>query len=87
MYEVRILDSARDNLAKLDQSTARRIVNRIRWFSENFEHVKHELLKGDLLGLYKLRVGDYRVLYEVLKDEKLIIIHQIGHRRDIYRRD
>ncbi len=41
---------------------------------------------GDLAGLYKLRVGDYRVIYEVLWDEETIVIHAIGHRREIYRR-
>ncbi|NOR82244.1 MAG: hypothetical protein GQ526_01990 [Ardenticatenales bacterium] len=33
----------------------------------------------------KLRVGDYRVLYQVLRDEQTIVIHQVGHRRDVYR--
>ena len=37
-------------------------------------------------GLYNLRVGDYRVLYEILHGEQTIVIHAIGHRRDIYRK-
>jgi hypothetical protein len=41
---------------------------------------------GDLAGLYKLRVGDYRIIYEVLWDEETIVIHAVGHRREIYRR-
>ena len=43
-------------------------------------------LTGDLAGLHKLRVGDYRVVYEVLHSEQTIIVHLVGHRRDIYRR-
>jgi mRNA interferase RelE/StbE len=34
---------------------------------------------------WRLRVGDYRVVYEVDEDEQLIIILQAGHRRDVYR--
>ena len=35
--------------------------------------------------LYRLRVGDYRVVYEVIRDERAIIIHYVRHRRDVYR--
>jgi mRNA interferase RelE/StbE len=52
----------------------------------NLEAVGREALTDDLTGLYKLRVGDYRVLYEILHDEQTIVIHAIGHRRDIYRK-
>jgi len=48
-----------------------------------------EALSGDLKGLkgfYKLRVGDYRVIYEILYEERTIVVHAIGHRRDIYRK-
>jgi mRNA-degrading endonuclease RelE of RelBE toxin-antitoxin system len=37
-------------------------------------------------GFYKLRVGDYRVIYEILYDEQTIVIHAVGHRKDIYRK-
>ncbi|WP_414624163.1 type II toxin-antitoxin system RelE family toxin [Calothrix sp. CCY 0018] len=33
---------------------------------------------------YKLRVGDYRVLYRFSNEPNIIIIHQVGHRREIY---
>ena len=42
-------------------------------------------LKGDLTGLYKLREGDYRIVYQILRGEKVIIIHSIGHRREVYK--
>jgi len=43
-----------------------------------------EPLKGRLRGLYKLREGDYRIVYEILRRERVIIVHLIGHRREIY---
>lgn len=86
MYSVRILDGARQELAKLDKAVGRRIVKRVSWLAEYLEDVKPEVLTGELANLFKLRVGAYRVLYEILRDERLIVIHKVGHRRDIYRR-
>jgi len=43
-----------------------------------------EPLKGELKGLLKLRIGDYRLLYTCDYDEKLISVHLIGHRKNIY---
>ena len=67
-------------------STGPRIVRRIRWLAENLDMVRPVALKGDLTGLYKLRVGDYRIVYEVLHNKEVIVVHLIGHRRDVYRR-
>ncbi len=85
-YHIRILEEAAQELARLDKPIARRIVQRIKWLAENIEAIRLEALAGNLGGLYKLRVGHYRVIYEVLKDEKVIVIHAIGHRREIYRK-
>jgi mRNA interferase RelE/StbE len=70
----------------LDRSVACRIVDRINWLADNLDQLRPEAYTGDLSGLYKLRVGNYRVIYQILHDEKLIIIHLIGHRREIYRK-
>ena len=86
MYQVRILDAASHELARLDKPIGRRVSKRIRWLAAHFDIVKPEPLSGDLGGFFKLRVGDYRVIYEVLKSEQIILIHKIGHRRDIYRK-
>ena len=86
MYRVRVLGEAERDLARLDKSAGRRIVKRIHWLASNLEQVRLEALTGGLSGLYKLRVGDYRVLYEIFDDEQVIVIHEIGHRRDIYRK-
>jgi len=42
-------------------------------------------LKGNLLGCLSLRVGNYRIIYEVYPIKKIIIVIRIGHRKDIYR--
>lgn len=85
-YRIRILKTASQDLERLDKPTGRRIAQRIHWLAANLEAIRLEALTGDLAGLYKLRVGDYRVIYEVLWDEETVVIHAIGHRREIYRR-
>lgn len=37
------------------------------------------------LGVFRLRVGDYRVLYEIHDDVLLILVLKVGHRREVYR--
>ena len=86
MYQVRILEAAVHQLGRLDRSVSGRIVTRIRWLAANLGTVQPEALTANLAGLYKLRVGDYRVLYQILHDEQVIVIHFIGNRREIYRR-
>lgn len=85
-YRIRILEAAIQDLARLDKSMGRRVVRRINWLAANLDTIRLEALTGDLAGFYKLRIGDYRVIYEVLWDEETIVIHAIGHRREIYRR-
>ena len=86
MHQIRLLRSAIHDLERLDKSTAARIVQRIRWLSKNIDFVPHKRLTGPLAGLCKLRDGAYRIIYQVLHEEKTVVIHAIGHRRDIYRK-
>ncbi len=41
-------------------------------------------LRFSLSGLRRIRVGDYRVIYKIINDEKEVIVTAIGHRKDIY---
>ncbi|MEW6355088.1 MAG: type II toxin-antitoxin system RelE/ParE family toxin [Planctomycetota bacterium] len=86
MYRIRILDAAARELARLTKPVGRRIVKRIDWLAANLDAIRLETLAGDLAEFYKLRVGDYRVIYEILHDEHTLVIHAIGHRREIYRK-
>ena len=42
-------------------------------------------LVGALQGLRVARRADYRIIYEIDEDERLVIIHRVKHRRDVYR--
>jgi mRNA interferase RelE/StbE len=85
MYEILVLEDAESDLENLDRLLARRIVRRVEWLAEHLDEINLAPLTGELSGLFKLRVGDYRVIYRVIKSENLIVIHRIGHRREVYR--
>ena len=86
MYRIHILQAATHELERLDKPMARRIAERINWLAENLDNIRPEPLIGELSGFYKFRVGDYRIIYEILQSEQIVVIHEIGHRREIYRK-
>ena len=81
-YNIFITETAKRQLAKLDMQTAKRIDKKLREIShEPFLYV----IKLASLELYKLRVGDYRVLMSIQKEKLIIMIVEISHRRNVYK--
>ena len=85
MYQVDFTPDAEADLARLDTPLAQRLLKKLRWFAENFDAVKPEALTGEWQGVFKLRVGDYRVLYTFDKTKQKIIVHFVRHRREAYK--
>lgn len=71
-------------LASLPRQIQQRVVKKINWLTENVELIKHQSLTANWVEFYKLRVGDYRIIYTFDVEEKLIFIVKIGHRKNIY---
>ena len=61
-----------------------RILNKIEWLAINFEQITPLPLTREWSGFYKLRVGDYRVIYEFDRESRIIIIVRVGHRSEVY---
>ena len=83
-YFVEFMGEALTSQAKLTEAVQERISKKIDWLAENFDQITPMPLSANLAGLFKLRVGDYRVIYSFNNELKLITIYQIGHRREIY---
>ena len=83
-YSIRIRGSARRELAQLPRETREQIIAAIDALGE--QPLVGSPLKGGLRGLRRQRVGDYRILYELLDDELVILVVRIAHRRESYRR-
>jgi mRNA interferase RelE/StbE len=85
MYQVEFTEGAAADLARLDKPIAQRVLRRLRWLAENFEAITPEVLTGQWQGVFKLRVGDYRVLYTCDRTQQKIIVHFVRHRREVYK--
>lgn len=83
-YSVEYEPEALADLDKLTQSVRVRITNKINWLAAHFDQITPQPLTADLAGFFKLRVGDYRVIYSFSGEDNMIVIYQIGHRREIY---
>jgi len=83
-YQVEFKAEAIAGLEVLTSTIQERLLRKIRWLCENFDDLTPQALSADLSGLFKLRVGSYRVIYSFDTEALLITIHRIGHRRDIY---
>jgi len=68
-------------LRKLDNKTAKRIVDKLETSLENPLHFFERLTGRDD---YKIRIGDYRVIAKIFHTEKTIFIMSLGHRKNIY---
>ena len=85
-YDVEYSKTAVNTIKKMDSSTS----NLIRtWIEKNLintenPRIKGKALTGDLKGLWRYRVEDYRILAEIQDDKIVILILDIGHRSKIY---
>ena len=84
-YRIEFRPAAFRDLEKLDKGLQRRIVARIEALAvDPFPSGIKKLQGAD--NLYRLRVGDYRVLYEVDAGVLLVLVVRVGPRKEIYRR-
>jgi len=82
-YEVRLSKRANRELALLEQSTRSRVVARLEELGDDpFPRGAIKLQGRE--GVYRIRVGDYRVLYEVFRKEGLVLVDKIDHRSGVY---
>ena len=68
---------------------SRRVLRRLMWLGENAAQMIHYQLTNmpdDLVGLCRLRVGDYRIIYWVYHREQNLKVYRIQHRSEVYRR-
>ncbi|MDT8442157.1 MAG: type II toxin-antitoxin system RelE/ParE family toxin [Desulfuromonadales bacterium] len=82
-YSLRIKQSALKELQQLPKPDRERVVAAIDGLPEN-PHAGR-LLKGDMSGLRRIRIGSYRVVYEINEGEVLVLVLRIAHRKHVYR--
>ena len=82
-YEIRIISGAEREMDKLPTAVCKRISRRILALEDNPRLRGAKKLSGR--EEYRLRIGDYRVLYTVDDKNGVVTVSAVGHRREIYR--
>ena len=83
-YRIQFKNSAAKSLKKIPKTDRIRIVEKIDSFAENLPNPDNTKMKGNN-PFHKVRVGDYRIIYEIQNDILLVLVVKIGNRKDIYR--
>jgi mRNA interferase RelE/StbE len=86
MYALKFLGKAFRDLEKIDVPYQKIIKEKLLILAENPDALKNNItrLAGAKESYFRLRVGNYRVIYEMKEKEFIILIIRIGHRKEIY---
>jgi mRNA interferase RelE/StbE len=84
-YKVIVHEDAKRELQKLAPEVARRITKKIRRHLIKAPDDLGVPLRGEFAGLYRYRVGDWRVIYSIAFEQETIIILRVEHRRTVYK--
>ena len=83
-YKVIIPDKVRKQVSKLPREYQRAVYLTLKSLEENPYQGKK--LEDQLEDEYSLRVGVYRILYQIFKKQLVVLVVSVAHRKDVYRR-
>ena len=85
-YSLEFTETAERELSRLDAKAARQMRAALIRMAGNVEAVRHQALTGPRYrGKFRLRMGDYRAIYEIDRANRRITVHRVQHRSDAYR--
>ena len=83
-YSIEFAKSVRKDFKKIPKRDADRIIKRIQKLADNPRPPNSKKLTND--NALRMRIGVYRVIYEVQDDVLVILVLKVGPRKDIYRK-
>jgi len=84
-YTIKFRSAVEKNLRTIPQKDLIRIKRKIDALAENLPDQAITKMKGNN-NFHKVRVGDFRIIYEIHNDTLVILVVKIGHRKDIYKK-
>ena len=82
-YSILIAPAAKRDLKRLPKDALRRVSAAITSLADDPHPAGSTKLSG--ADFYRIRVGDYRVIYQVQERQVIVLVLRVGHRRDVYR--
>ncbi len=86
-WSIKVNDKIKKKLAKLDTQSRDRILDFLENTLPNLNNPRQlgQALQGNFQGYWRYRVGDYRILCEIIDNQMIIYVIEVGHRREVYR--
>ncbi len=84
MWEIIFTEKSRKAFKKLDTTAQKRISSYLALRVATNPKALGDMLIGDKAGLWRYRIGDYRVICEIYEQELIVQIIRVGHRKDVY---
>lgn len=84
-YQVIIKPAARRDIKKIARPDQIRVIRRLESLSENPRSPGTKKLRG-AEDLFRVREGNYRIIYQIQDELLVVLVVKVGHRREIYRR-
>lgn len=85
-WSVDFEDGASDDLEKVSSAVRNQILDKLEWLRSHFLEVNPIPLGGEWCGFFKLRVGDYRIIYDIRWSSHHLIVVVVEHRSRAYKR-
>lgn len=83
-FDIRWRNSTKKDIRSLPRQEVARVIEAVSQLADNpLPHGSQKLSGSE--RTYRIRVGDYRVLYEVFSDSHIVEVQRVRHRKDVYR--
>lgn len=83
-YELVISEEAIEQLDRINKPERERIVKKLEWIAARVAILEHYMMTGNWAGHYRYKIGDYRAIYDLNHDERIMLVTNVGHRKDVY---
>ncbi len=85
-WSVELTQEAEKDISVLDNSIRRRVILKLDWLEKNFDEILPVVLTADLRDYFKLRVGDWRIFYQVDWRRNIITVRYVDNRSKAYKK-
>lgn len=86
-WRIEVNKDVQRSMRRLDKQVAKRIVAKLREISQLEDpRSMGKALTGNLAGVWRYRVGDYRILCDINDDRLVVLVVDVAHRREVYKR-
>ena len=83
-FDIVLTSEAQADIRKLAPALRNRILDKLEWMGANAQLLRHQSLRGkEWTGVFKYRVGSYRIIYQLDTQVKKLIVLKVRHRSDV----